>query len=96
MTSRPTIADIHSEDDLDRIQTAMDVLGNGSNMGNTTQNALTLLQLTLMNALEIGMQPGKLSLEEIGMVEGSIAETLRDLADNLENKKFRPREQGGE
>lgn len=94
--NRPTIADIHSDDDLNRIQTAMDVLGNGSNMGNTTQNALTLLQLTLMNALEIGMQTGKLSLEEIGMVEGSIAETLRDLADNLENKKFRPREHGGE
>ena len=94
--NRPTIADIHSDDDLNRIQNAMDVLGQGSNMGNTTQNALTLLQLTLMNALEIGMQTGKLSLEEIGMVEGSIAETLRDLADNLENKKFRPREHGGE
>ena len=94
--NRPTIADIHSDDDLNRIQNAMDVLGQGSNMGNTPQNALTLLQLTLMNALEIGMQTGKLSLEEIGMVEGSIAETLRDLADNLENKKFRPREHGGE
>lgn len=94
--TRPTIAEIHSDDDLNRIQTAMDVIGQGSNMGNATQNALTLLQLTIMNALEIGMETGKLSLEEISMIEGSLAETLRDLADNLENKKFRPREHGGE
>lgn len=85
-----TIGDIHSEEDLNRISTAMDVLGNGSNMGAMTQCAITMVQLVLMESLNQGITTGAFTEEEVTLVETSIAETLRDLADNLENKRLRP------
>jgi len=90
--SNEKISEIHTDEDLKRIDVCLEILAAGSNCGAATQNALTLFQLVLMDAIECGQKSPSLGNDGLKTVETAIAETLRDLADNLEAGRFRAKD----